>query len=164
MSKTKIIYKAAKGAAFTDEEAPIVGATLAAIAKRDGDVTPHAVLDEARDDGSPLHKYFEWDKTKAAYNWNVQQARQLVRCLRVTIEGGNEAPAMLSISVKTQEDEFVRSYRTFKSVTDDPELRKAYVDSLMRDLEVWCKKAEIFSELAPIVAYVRNHGLKTKVA
>lgn len=40
--------------------------------------TTAQILDKARDDKSELHKCFEWDDTKAAKSWRMQQARHLV--------------------------------------------------------------------------------------
>ena len=63
---------------------------LLAIAKRDGGViTPAAVIAEARDKKSVLHKAFTWDDTKAAEKWRVYEAQQLIRRCTVTVEDCN---------------------------------------------------------------------------
>lgn len=52
--------------------------------------TPAQILDKARDDGTELHKCFEWDDTKAAERWRIQQARQIV-CSLVIKETDDDA-------------------------------------------------------------------------
>ena len=40
-------------------------------------VSPQDIVNRARDETSELHKCFEWDDTKAAEKWRIQQARQI---------------------------------------------------------------------------------------
>ena len=57
---------------------------LVALVERDG--TPASVLDEARDEASPLHTHFEWDDSEAAEQYRLVQARGLIRRYKVTVE------------------------------------------------------------------------------
>lgn len=60
---------------------------LARIAKRNGGVlTPNAVIEDARDESSPLHAHFEWDDSEAAKQWRLEQARALIRSVKVEIQ------------------------------------------------------------------------------
>lgn len=60
---------------------------LAWIAKRDGGLlTPSAVVADAEDGSSPLHHCFEWDDTEAARQWRLEQARTLIRSVRVDVQ------------------------------------------------------------------------------
>lgn len=51
-----------------------------------GTLTPTAVLDDARSPNSPLHDYFEWNDDVAAEKYRLDQARRLIRSVRVEIE------------------------------------------------------------------------------
>jgi hypothetical protein len=42
-------------------------------------VTPKEILEKAKDPKSPLHKYFEWDNSKAGEQYRIYQARHLAR-------------------------------------------------------------------------------------
>jgi hypothetical protein len=53
--------------------------TLAA----NGELSPERVVQEARSGDSPLHEFFEWDDEKAAHAHRIQQARSLIRSVRV---------------------------------------------------------------------------------
>lgn len=60
---------------------------LARILKRNGGIlTPNAVLDDARDASSPLHDQFEWDDTEAAHQYRLQQARALIRSVKIDVK------------------------------------------------------------------------------
>lgn len=62
-----------------------------------GNFTPTDVLDIAKSPKSPLHKYFEWDDSKAAHAYRLTQARHLV--LSIGLEsGGNQMRAFDSMA------------------------------------------------------------------
>ena len=50
-----------------------------------GALTPAAVVDAARDPTSPLHASFEWDNTEAAHQYRLDQARTLIRSVRIDV-------------------------------------------------------------------------------
>lgn len=59
---------------------------LATIAnEHDGRLTPDAVVEDARDAASPIHKYFEWDDSKAAHQHRLDTARSLIRSVEVKV-------------------------------------------------------------------------------
>lgn len=59
---------------------------LARITERDnGVLTPDAVVRDARNEASPLHKCFTWDDTEAAAKWRLHEARELIASVRVEI-------------------------------------------------------------------------------
>ena len=63
-------------------------AHLRAIYERNGkSLSPAVVLDAAKNEDSPLHKYFEWDDRKAAHLYRLTQAREIIG-LCVLVESG----------------------------------------------------------------------------
>jgi len=54
-------------------------------AENDGRLTPDNVVDAATDETSPLHGFFEWDDDAAAHMYRVEQARHLIRSVRVDV-------------------------------------------------------------------------------
>lgn len=57
---------------------------LLALYEARGVLVPAAVVDAARDEASPLHSCFEWDDGVAAERHREDQARSLIRRVRVT--------------------------------------------------------------------------------
>lgn len=51
-----------------------------------GELTPDLVLREAKKKGSVLHDHFEWNDNKAAGMYRLEQARELIRSVRVLVE------------------------------------------------------------------------------
>lgn len=51
-----------------------------------GTITPDQVIDHARDEASPLHNYFEWNDTLAAANYRREQARSLLRSVKIVVK------------------------------------------------------------------------------
>lgn len=60
---------------------------LSRIAEKNGGLlTPDAVVAEARKKGSPMHGLFNWNVQEAAYQHWLEQARELIRTVRVVIK------------------------------------------------------------------------------
>lgn len=70
----------------TKEERQAVADALEAVAtKHGGLLTPDAVVKEAANTDSVLHGEFDWSDKKAAHFWRIEQARVLIRSVRVLI-------------------------------------------------------------------------------
>lgn len=56
--------------------------------------TPQEILEKGRNPATELHKCFEWDDSKAAEKFRIEQARTIVRCLviRETEEPKEQKP------------------------------------------------------------------------
>lgn len=50
-----------------------------------GRITPDAVIEDARSKKSPLHDQFEWDDSKAAHQYRLEQAREIIRSVKMEI-------------------------------------------------------------------------------
>jgi hypothetical protein len=49
-------------------------------------IDPEDVVDVAKDPSHPLHDAFEWDDTEAARQYRLEQARYLIRAVRIVVE------------------------------------------------------------------------------
>ncbi len=97
---------------------------LEQIRKREGDLTPTAIVDDARPEAATLHPLFTWDDAEAGERWRLFEARNLVRSVVVvkadstevqdvmvsveTADGRGYKPA--SVAVRT-EDDFSSAHR-----------------------------------------------------
>lgn len=80
--------------------AQIVGESLEAI-RQQGSLTPHLVVQAAEVPGHPLHPCFTWDDTEAAKNWRLNEARGLIRSVRIVTDEQESFTAY--VSIKTDE-------------------------------------------------------------
>ena len=73
------------------------------IAKKNGGILQvDAVLDEAKDESSPLHGHFEWDNSVAAEAHRRYQARVLIQRCKITIV--ESEPTTIRAFVSLQSD------------------------------------------------------------
>lgn len=62
-----------------------VAAALRALESAAGRLAPADVVEAARDPQSPLHSHFEWDDTDAARKYRLDQARTLIRSVKIEV-------------------------------------------------------------------------------
>lgn len=72
---------------MTKTEQELIHAELARIAEENsGRLTPDAVVAAAKSKDNPLHAQFEWDGKLAAHAWRIEQARSLIRSVRIVVK------------------------------------------------------------------------------
>ena len=74
-----------------------------------GNLTPHVVVDEARDEESPIHDRFEWDDTKAGEEFRLGQARKLIRVVLTVGPQGNSTPMFVHVIDADEGPMYVRT-------------------------------------------------------
>jgi hypothetical protein len=108
-----------------------IGEALKAVTDQaKGKLTPKAVVEAARNNKSPLHKHFEWDDAKAAESYRLEQARELIRIIRVEEESG-PVRAFFSIADRGT------SYRALEEVRATPSLQEIVMKQALRDLKAF---------------------------
>lgn len=139
--------------------AAVAGECLSRIYHENGQLTPQSVLKEASAKRHPLHSYFEWNDTKAAKKWRIEQARQLIKCVHVvTTDSDNkkiEVRAFVNIKRDKNHDltsnPFINTnsyYVSIKDAMSDDVLRQYTVDIALAELQKWMNKYKTIKELA----------------
>ena len=130
-----------------------IGVALAKIAEQQkGRLTPPAVVEAARDQRHPLHKHFEWDDQVAAEAYRLDQARVLIRSVRIVGEDDAEpAPAFLSVA-----DKGGTSYRTFAEVMDSADLQNTVLAAAERDLAAFERRYRALADICEVIRYARE--------
>lgn len=156
------------GTTVTDHDAKVIGPYLETLAaEHNADIPnlpPEVIVEAARADSSPIHRYFEWDQAKGHYQYLLWQARHLARSFRIVIvTSTRDEPTRFSLpgmlSVVTQGN---RGYVPVQTVLEHPELRaqiKADFDrkleSLYRDYQQYRGYAE-FADRAAVFAEIEK--------
>lgn len=118
-----IINRSQKDRPMTDD--PKVQRALD-IYKRDGVLTPDAVIEDARDPDSPLHDLFEWDDSKAAHEYRRVTARSFIRSIEVRIIQPAEPVVRVSMFVRdVRQSHDKQGYRHIDDVGSDAALAVA---------------------------------------
>ncbi len=121
---------------------------------RNGRLTADDVLKEAKSKSSPLHGAFEWDNSKAAQQFRLQQAQYLIRSIEVVVAQSKKKPASnvrAFVSVRRDND---RSYTSIGHAMSDAELRQQVVAQALKELEEWRSRYEKLSEFSKIFAAI----------
>jgi len=111
-------------------------------------LTPEVVVRAAEDNNSILHKLFEWDDNKAAYNWRLQQARTILNNIEVTIITDGE-PREIAVFEVTTRSEGYKSVDTFTN--EDVDFIRA---SILRQLNTMKSKLKTYKEFDKVLFYI----------
>jgi hypothetical protein len=143
-------------------QAQVAGEALEDIRERHGDcLKPAVVVEESRPDVAPLHPCFEWQDEKAAELYREDQARRVIRSVRVLHEpmpdGEVRAPTIAYVSVRLPESGPV--YLTTARVLSDVDLRQQALENalaLFRGVQARYRHleelAEVFAALEKVEA------------
>jgi len=155
MSKKKIHHCKWNRVPKNAPDADIAYGVIASIKKRRGGVTPQLLVIESKRKSSPLHNCFEWDNSKAAEEYRIVQAREILRFLIVEIEPEEEYedPQFVRafVAPSSVEKEGNTSYVTIEEVCGDEELEAAYLRQLKRELNSIKNKIKGFKEFSEVV-------------
>jgi len=114
-----------------------------------GELTPRAVVDEARDARHPLHHRFEWNDEIAGEAYRRSQAAELIRSVKVVYKetpDGEERKIRAFSSVPT-----VVGYQPTEEVMADDFSRKLLLRELERDIKALRRKYAHLSEFAEML-------------
>ena len=80
----KLWYRATEGSRYSTADVNAFGPTLVKLVrKQQGKLAAADIVEEGKDPNSPLHAYFEWDNTAAAFQFREEQARQMSRSILI---------------------------------------------------------------------------------
>lgn len=145
--KLKGAARAARGL-----DAEVVGTTMERIASRDGELTPHALVEEASPKKHPLHGYFLWDDAAAGRAFRIEQASYLIRAvIRIEDDSPREIRAFVSIDTQDEESSSRAIYQPIQVVMADPEMRDAVLRRALMELDSWRRKYRDLEELVDVV-------------
>lgn len=106
-----------------------------------GNFTPEDVVSRAKDEKSPLHKYFEWDDSLAAHAHRLSQARNLVLAIGFENTDGQVSRKFESVVIDDQ-----RVYAPIEAIAQSPDLIDQVLAAAMRELIFWKNKHQRYSD------------------
>lgn len=111
-----------------------------------GLLKPADVVNAARDKSSPLHGHFCWDDGEAAERWREEQARQLIRNVRITVNAGTPVAVRAYVSLPTDR-EVGAGYRRMTDIISSEFMRRQLAEEINNKIIQWEKQAEIIGAL-----------------
>ena len=123
-----------------------------------GYLKPQIVVKAAEPSTSPLHRFFEWDDTKAGRAYRIWQARQLLRQIYsypIPTQPQQEVQVFASLPADRSRSE-EGGYRLLTAVLSDAELRQQLLKAALEEMELFEKKYGLLKELAKLFAISRS--------
>jgi hypothetical protein len=120
---------------------------LKKLMKRDGKLHPRTVVDEARDESSPLHKHFEWDDSIAGEKYRLEQARTLICNVRIIPDEGSKKSVRAFVNLLPERFDG-GGYRLASEVIGNAELRQQLIKTAIIELAAWRKRHSDLMDLA----------------
>jgi hypothetical protein len=134
-------------------DAQRVGEVLVELQSENGGrLTPRVYVDAARPSESPLHPTLEWDNLRAAELYREDQARHVIRCIRVATpnEKGEQEQRRVFVNViESVDGEDQNGYAPLARVLSSDDLRQQLIVQARRDLAAFKKR---YAELADLVS------------
>lgn len=125
-----------------------IGEALAKLTTADGNLDVRVVPDAARDKRNYLNRFFEWDDEKAAKEYRVDQARELVRSIQV-VQSDNTRPRPAYISIQGKDDG--RAYRTLSAIENNLSLQVRLYEMAKRELESFAVRFQRMTSVVELI-------------
>ena len=121
--------------------------------EHDNRLEPEDVVAEARKRNHPLHKHFTWDNDKAAESYRLDQARALIRSIKIVAqEEINQEAGRAYHSIQDNG----RSYRSAAEVHSSVTLQLSLYLAALRDLRAWEKRYRSIADVCELVGVARE--------
>lgn len=111
----------------------------------EGVLSSKELLEKARPRNSPIHHLFEWDDSVAAEKYRQNQARNLIGCLVVEVQGKNVREYCPPIYVGN-----MKRFVKIDKALENEDLWSQVLDAAMNDARRWKARYDRYQELKPI--------------
>lgn len=115
-----------------------------------GLLKPEAVVDFAQDENTHLHKCFEWNDSKAANRYRLNQARQQISMYVMVVESPKGPVKIRAFQSLPSDRQSGGGYRKTTDILQDDALVAELVNSAMKDLATVRSRYEAVQALSPV--------------
>ena len=140
--------------------AQAAGEALADIAEQsDGELRPRVVVEASRPEDHPLHPVFEWRDERAAQLYRDDQARHLIRSVRVVTpaEDVEQAPGLqIQYVAVSRPQDGDRVYVEASRAMSDADMRQQVLEEAVRLLRGIRARYGHLEELAEVFAVIER--------
>jgi hypothetical protein len=89
------------------------------------------VVGDASDPDSPLHAYFDWNDANAAHRYRLEQARRLIRSVKLVVETTEDSRAVPVYVRDPAAPDEQQGYRALASIKSDDDGARAVLEREM---------------------------------
>lgn len=120
-----------------------------------GRLHPEDIVEHAKARGSVLHDYFTWDDGRAAHQWRINEARDLIRSYAVVVEQVPPITTRAWVSLKPDRLQG-GGYTSIGRILSQKEQHAQMLRDALEDFESLRLRYEKLHELQPVFAAVRK--------
>jgi hypothetical protein len=125
--------------------------------KNGGAIPPAAVVQYAKDPETALHSKFTWDDGKAAEQYRLWQARQVLRVyVNITMPENTEPVRVRAFLSLPNDRKDGTGYRSLMGVIGNDTYREQMLEMAKRELKTFRYKYRTLSELAEVHKAIGN--------
>lgn len=135
---------------------------LLAILKRDGEIKPDRVIEEAKKPDSPLHDRFEWNVEKAALETWRAQARDIISSFSVTLIVNRTEYNISEFVENPIKAPNEQGYVSFEMVSSNKQMTRRFMDKELAIASTYVEKSKTYAEVLGLGQKVE--GLLSKIA
>jgi hypothetical protein len=118
---------------------------------------PADVVNAARPEDAPLHRYFEWDDAVAGEQYRIHQAHDYIRVTVHVLERPDQEPIKVRAFVSLTPDRGPEGfYRLTADVYSDTDYKAQMFADAKREMEAFEHKYRMLPELEPVFAMMRE--------
>ena len=137
---------AAPGSEFSDDDAAVLGQRFIALADEER-LTPEQVVEDARPESSPTHKFFEWNDAVAADKYRLGQAGHFLRNVCFV-------PAPQREPIRAEQ--FITVAASTRAESRPRVTALSPIEHARRELQAWQSRYQTVPEMGPIVALIQS--------
>lgn len=149
-------WLAVVGSCITDSDAATLGERIETLTANGAVVDKKILVDDARPESSPTHRFFEWNESLAAERYRLQQAHHYLKSILVEIipdTGGEPIPirAFHCVTINQRTDMSSKhGYVPVARALADDELWSQVLQKAKSELMSWQRRYKTYKNLQPI--------------
>jgi len=138
-------------------DAQEIGERIVSISEqRGGSIVPADIVEDARNQSSPLHPNFEWDDAKAAHLHRIQTARNLMGAI-IVVKVNEEVITPVRAYVHVKQESAYMPVQVAMSIAN---IRLGIIADALREYKSWYKRYRDLEEFGDIIQAIEAEGLK----
>lgn len=149
--KSKVTVRSMGGLHLKARDAEIIASFIERTFP-DGAVTAHGLLDAARSRNSPIHRFFDWNDSSAAEKYRLSQARMLIRCVVVEVDGVETRKYVPPVYVDGKH----RAYVEIEMARHDESIWEQVLERALKEAILWKLKYGHLKELTIVTDAIRR--------
>ena len=111
-------------------------------------IAPEYLLDASRAEKAPLHCCFEWNDSVAAEKYRVDQAKELIRAIRVEIiKDVDKTPVVIRPFINVSDGNDKGYFVSIKTALENKDYRINIFNNAAEDLKTFKARYGMYSEL-----------------